>query len=204
MEETNLSGTVFIVDDDPLIRASLEASLTALGLQTEKFASAEQFLVYAGPHQVGCLLVDVRMPGMDGLQLQEELSRRNVPVSVIVMTGHADVDLAVRAMRNGALDILEKPFKRDKLLSKVSAALAVAKGKSEKIREAETVKGKMLALSLRERQVVDLLAAGKSNKEIAKSLGLSPRTVEVHRANAMEKLEVNSLAALILMTAKIA
>ena len=204
MEETNPTGTVFIVDDDPLIRASLEASLTALGLQTEKFASAEQFLVYAGPHQVGCLLVDVRMPGMDGLQLQEELSRRNVPVSVIVMTGHADVDLAVRAMRNGALDILEKPFKRDKLLSKVSAALAVAKGKSEKIREAETVKGKMLALSLRERQVVDLLAAGKSNKEIAKSLGLSPRTVEVHRANAMEKLEVNSLAALILMAAKIA
>jgi FixJ family two-component response regulator len=113
MAITQSSGTVFVVDDDPLIRASLEATLVSAGLRAEKFASAEQFLVYAGPHQKGCLLVDVRMPGMNGLELQEELTRRNVPVAVIIMTGHADVSLAVRAMKGGALDILEKPFKRD-------------------------------------------------------------------------------------------
>jgi two-component system response regulator FixJ len=202
--KTQLSGTVFIVDDDPLIRASLEATLTSVGLRTEKFASADQFLLYAGPHQVGCLLVDVRMPGMDGLQLQEELLRRNGAISVLIMTGHADVTLAVRAMKSGAVDILEKPFKRETLLAKISVALEIANQKSAGIEQSTAREAKLLTLTSREREVVILLAAGQSNKEIARNLNLSSRTVEVHRARAMEKLEVESLAALVLMTANIA
>jgi two-component system response regulator FixJ len=204
MDAAQYSGTVFIVDDDPLIRASLEATLTSVGIRAEKFASAEQFLVYAGHHQTGCLLVDIRMPGMDGLELQEELLRRNVPVSVIIMTGHADVPLAVRAMKSGALDILEKPFKRETLLSKISVALAIANEKFARLEQAEAIQAKVLTLTLRERQVVKLLAAGQSNKEIARTLNLSSRTVEIHRARAMEKLEVDNLPALVIMSANIA
>jgi two-component system response regulator FixJ len=194
-----LSGTVFIVDDDPLLRSSLEVTLNSAGLKTEKFASAAYFLTYLTPLHVGCLLVDLRMPGIDGLELQTELALRNAPISAIIMTGYADVALAVRAIKGGALDVLEKPFKRTQLLCQVASGLALAREKLARIRATETSRARLNALTDREREVVKLLLAGQTNKEIARALGLSPRTVEIHRARVMEKLDVSNLPALVRM-----
>ena len=199
MVSERLSGTVFIVDDDPLLRSSLEVTLNSVGLRTEKFASASYFLTCLTPLHVGCLLVDLRMPGIDGLELQTELTRRNAPISAIIMTGYADVALAVRAIRGGALDVLEKPFKRTQLLCQVASGLALAREKLAQIRATETSRARLDALTEREKEVVKLLLVGQTNKEIARALGLSPRTVEIHRARVMEKLDVSNLPALVRM-----
>lgn len=197
MVSERLSGTIFIVDDDPLVRSSLEITLNSVGLRTEKFASATHFLTYVTPLHVGCLLVDFRMPGIDGLELQAELTRQNAPISVIIMTGYADISLAVRAIKGGAVDVLEKPFKRAQLLSQIASGLATAQEKLARIRATETNRAKLGALTGREREVARLLIVGQTNKEIARALGLSPRTVEIHRARVMEKLDVSNLPALV-------
>ncbi len=193
--------TVFVVDDDALVRRSLEATLSLASFRVLQFASAQQFLAHISPDQLGCVLVDIRMPGMDGLALQEELSRRQSSLSVIIITGHADVPLAVRAIRAGALDVLEKPFSNDKLIGLVRAALAIAADKASQASLRDRLSHKLQSLSSRERDVLKLIVEGYSNKQIASALAISPRTVDIHRSRVMEKLEAGSLAELVRMTA---
>lgn len=197
MTSERMNGKVFIIDDDPLVRSSLEAVLSSAGFATEKFASASYFLTCTTPMHVGCVLADFRMPGIDGLQLQEELSRRNSPLSVIIITGYADVPLAVRAVKNGAFDLLEKPFKQSQLIAQVTTGITLSREKFLQIRAAEERQARLGGLTDREREVADLLIAGRTNREIAESLRLSPRTVEIHRAHLMEKLAVRNLPELL-------
>ena len=195
-------GTVYIVDDDSIVRSSIEATLASAGLRVEKFASAAHFLSCITALSGGCVLVDFRMPGIDGLELQEELKRRNSPLSVIILTGYADVPLAVRAIKNGALDILQKPFNRAQLLAEVASAIAISKEKFAQMQAMEQKLARLNALTNREREVANLLVVGRTNKEIAETLGLSFRTVEIHRAHVMEKLAVRNLPDLLRVTGK--
>jgi two-component system response regulator FixJ len=196
-------GSVFIVDDDALVRRSLQATLSLAGFNVVQFASAQQFLAQTTPDQSGCVLADVRMPGMDGLTLQEELFKRHSSMSVIIITGHADVPLAVRAMKAGALDVLEKPFSNEKLIARVNSALAIASDKATEASFRDRLSQKLQMLSDRERDVLKLVVEGYSNREIAQALAISQRTVDIHRARVMEKLEAGSLAELVRMTASI-
>lgn len=198
------AGKVFIVDDDPLVRSTLEHALGQAGIVSLKFASAEQLLLYIDGASVGCVVTDLRMPGMSGIELQEELVRRCCPLPVIVMTGFADVPLAVRAIKAGALDILQKPFKNEELFRQVRGALIIAEERASRTSERAAVKRQYDSLSVRESEVFCEIVLGHSNKEIAKKLGLSPRTVESHRARVMEKMQVESVAALIKKAAAIA
>ena len=188
---------VFVVDDDADARDSLCALLESAGVASEAHESARAFLDAYQPGRTACLIADVRMPDMDGLELQEELNRRNAGLPVIVVTGHADVPLAVRAMKAGAVDLIEKPFDDALLLASVKRALAKAQGAIEQATVVEAAKTRIASLSTRERQVLELLVAGQPNKIIAFELDISPRTVEIHRAHVMEKMEAKSLSDLV-------
>jgi two-component system response regulator FixJ len=189
--------TVFVVDDDAGARDSLCALLESAGVASEAHESARGFLAAYQPGRAGCLIADIRMPDMDGLELQEELNRRNAGLPVIVVTGHADVPLAVRAMKAGAVDLIEKPYDDDLLLATVRRALAQALSAREQAAAADSAKTRIANLSARERQVLELLVAGQPNKIIAFELDISPRTVEIHRAHVMEKMEARSLSDLV-------
>jgi two-component system response regulator FixJ len=185
--------TVCIVDDDAGLRRSLERLFRSVGWTAVSYETAFAFLAAVPDLTEGCILLDVRMPGMDGLELQEELKSQGFNLPVIVMTAKGDVETAVRAMKAGAVDFIEKPFSDDGLLGAIDAALTRARhptGNLEEMDAAERVAG----LSPRERQVLDALVAGRSNKQIAYDLGISPRTVEVHRAHMLERLGTRSLA----------
>lgn len=195
--------TVFVVDDDALVRRSLEVTLSLAGFRIVQFASAQHFLAQIAPDQSGCVVVDIRMPGMDGLALQEELSRRHAFMSVIIITGHADVPLAVRAMRAGAVDVLQKPISNEKLIAQIKSALAISAEKATEASLREKLSQKLKMLSDRERDVLRLVVEGYPNREIARALAISPRTVDIHRARVMEKLDAGSLAELVRMTAAI-
>lgn len=188
---------VFVVDDDADVRESLCALLESAGLAAEAHESARAFLDAYQPARPGCLIADIRMPDMDGLELQEELNRRSAGLPVIVVSGHADVPLAVRAMKAGAVDLIEKPYDGDRLLASVKRALAQALDAREQAAAAETAKARIASLSARERQVLELLVAGEPNKIIAFQLEISPRTVEIHRAHVMDKMEARSLSDLV-------
>lgn len=185
--------TVHVIDDDRAVRRSLECLLHAAGFEAIAHESAIDFLDKAAEASPGCLVVDVRMPGMDGLELQDRLNRLGFRVPVIVMTGHADVPAAVQAMKAGAVDFIEKPCDDQRLLAAVEQALAVSEWVARDRERAEAAE-RIAALSPRERQVLDGLQAGRANKMIAHDLGLSVRTVEVHRARMLARLGVRSLA----------
>lgn len=189
--------TVFIVDDEASIRDSLALLLRSVGLPSRGFADARTFLAEYEPDLPGCLLLDVRMPHLGGLELQEELNRRGVILPVIFMTAHGDVSMAVEAMRAGALDFLQKPFKDDELLRRVQAALAQDAGERERLRRQLDLRRRLESLTPREREVAQFIVAGKANKVIAAELGISERTVELHRAHAMQKLGARSVAQLV-------
>ena len=193
------SRTVFIVDDDAMVRRSLQVTLGLAGFDVVQFASARQFLEHSHPSQSGCALVDMRMPEMDGLELQEELTARCPFMSVIIITGHADVPLAVRAVKSGALDVLEKPFGNEKLLAQVKAALAISTAKVSNAQRKRDLERKFRKLSNRERDVMKLVVEGYSNRDIAVALDLSPRTVDVHRARVMKKVGAESVVELVRM-----
>ena len=187
--------TVYVVDDEPTIRDSLAMLLRSVGLQSRTFASAKDFL---GGYQRGlpaCLVADVRMPGMSGLELQEALRATDSALPVIIITGHGDITMAVRAMKAGAADFIEKPFNEQVLIDAVHRALAqqqpAAAPPSASRAELEA---RVVTLTPRERDVFLLIAEGRPNKVVATRLGLSTRTVEVHRAKVMEKLQARSLA----------
>jgi FixJ family two-component response regulator len=188
---------VFVVDDDRAMRESLRWLLESVGLTVRTYANAADFLREYEPTQAGCLVLDVRMPGMSGLDLQAELGRRGAGLPTIVVTGHAEVPMAVRAVKAGAVDFIEKPFSDQLLLDRVRQALEIDRLEREVRRRREEARRRLESLTAREREVLTLVAAGKANKEIAAELGLSPKTVEVHRAHVMSKMSVDSLAELI-------
>ncbi|TCH99501.1 response regulator [Roseococcus sp. SYP-B2431] len=191
-----MNRVVHVVDDDTAVRRSLAMLLRSTGHQVETYGSAEALLQTAeapGGLAQGCIVLDVRMPGMDGLLLMEVLSRRGIRLPVVVVTGHGDIPLAVRAMRAGALDFVEKPYAEERILEAVGSALASSRQVDRQRLLAAQAQAKVGALSPREREVLAALMEGKANKVIGFELGISPRTVEVHRANLMEKLGVRSL-----------
>ncbi|AIQ93634.1 Two-component nitrogen fixation transcriptional regulator FixJ [Methylobacterium oryzae CBMB20] len=187
-----------IVDDDLAVRQSLAFLLATDGLAVQVHDSATAFLA-AGTDRVGCIVTDVRMPDIDGVELLHRLRQRGRMPPVIVMTGHADVALAVEAMKAGAVDFIEKPFDDDVLLASIRSALARADRARTRDAEGDAVRARLAALSERERQVLEGLVAGKANKVIGLDLGISPRTVEIYRANVMSKLQAGSLSELVRM-----
>lgn len=188
---------VYIVDDDDAVRDSLSVLLEAIGHRVQTFSLAREFLDAAPTLPVGCLIVDIRMPEMDGLELQRHLSERSLCFPMIMITGHGDVPLAVRAMKAGALDFIEKPFATPTILASVEAVLAHIKSAGQQDPVAQAARGKLDLLSPREREVLEGLLAGLPNKTIAYDLAISPRTVEIHRARVMDKMGARSLSELI-------
>jgi FixJ family two-component response regulator len=191
---------VCVVDDDAAARSSLRLLLKSLGLAAAAYESAAEFLASYDPQQPGCLLLDIRMAGMSGLELQQILNRRGCIAPVIFITGHADVPMAVEAMQQGAFDFLQKPFRDQELLDRVQRAIAKDHDIREQLRGNETIRHRFDSLTAREHDVLELVAAGAPNKIIAHKLGISQRTVEIHRARVMEKMNAESLAHLVHMT----
>jgi two-component system response regulator FixJ len=193
------SSLVLVVDDDEAVRGSLKLLLKSAGLTACAYPSAAEFLAAHDDGQPGCLLLDIRMPGMSGLELQDELNRRGAIIPIIFITGHADVPMAVEAMRRGAMDFLQKPFRDEDLIDRVNRALARDRDNRGQLEARDAIRGRMARLTPRESQVLRLLATGKSNKQMAGNLGVSQRTVEIHRAHLMHKTEATSVAQLVRM-----
>lgn len=185
---------VHLVDDDEAIRRSVGFALKTSGFQVRSYENGVEILKSAPDLERGCILLDIRMPGMDGLEVQEALKAKGVTLPVIIMTGHGDVNLAVRAMKAGALDFIEKPFEKVVLLAAIEHAMGRLKQSAETLRDASEAATRLQRLTPRERDVLEGLAKGLPNKSIAYDLGISPRTVEIHRANLMDKLGVKSLS----------
>jgi two-component system, LuxR family, response regulator FixJ len=190
---------VHVVDDDEAVRDSLSLLLESAGLTVRTYDSATTFLTALPNLAAGCVLTDVRMPGLDGLELQRRLTQLGVRLPVIVMTGHGDVPIAVAALKAGASDFIEKPFDDVQLLAAISSALAASQRKLDEASAVAQITARIASLTPREREVLDRLVAGQPNKMIAYDLGSSPRTVEVHRARVMEKMGVRSLPELVRM-----
>jgi two-component system response regulator FixJ len=185
---------VHLVDDDEAIRRSVGFMLKTSGFHVRTYESGIEFLKGAGHIEPGCILLDIRMPGMDGLEVQAALREKGVTLPVIIMTGHGDVSLAVQAMKAGAVDFIEKPFEKAVLLSAIEHAVERLQKSAANQDRADEAAVRLQALTPREREVLDGLAKGLPNKTIAYDLGISPRTVEIHRANVMSKLCVRSLS----------
>ena len=189
--------TVFIVEDDAAVRDSLALLLGLKGYRTQSFTCAEDFLGVYHDAWAGCVLLDVQMPGMNGLELQAALREKGIALPIIVITAHGDVPTVRTALKSGAVDFLEKPVDPDALLAAVRTALDADTAQRRAAREAAQTKRQLDVLTARERQVMELVANGRHNREIATALGISPRTVEVHKARVMEKLQVRSVPELV-------
>ena len=196
--------TVFVVDDDEAVRDSLKLLLKSAGIVAATSASAQEFLSTYDPVQSGCLVLDVRMPGMSGLEMQHELNLRGVMIPVIFITGHGDIPMAVEAMQQGAFEFLQKPFRDSELLDRVQRALTRDQEQRARLRHTDKIRERLALLSPREREVLDLVTKGKANKMVAGDLGVSQRTVEIHRAHVMQKMEAGSLAELVRMMMTVA
>ena len=188
---------VYVVDDDEAVRDSLTLLLKAVGLASQTFSSAAEFLNHYDPEQHGCLVADIRMPGMSGLDLQDELNRGGAQIPLIFITGHGDVPMAVDAMKSGALDFIEKPFRDQDLLDRVQQALAWDKERRIENLKTLAIRERLATLTPRETEVMECVVQGQANKVIAMDLGVSQRTVEIHRARVMEKMAVRSVAKLV-------
>jgi two-component system response regulator FixJ len=192
-------AVVHVIDDDDAVRESLAFLLETADYAVRAYESATAFLAEVDQAQPGCIITDVRMPGMTGLELVRTLNERGSTMPVIVITGHGDVPLAVEAMREGVVDFIEKPFSDDTILGSLSTAFARSRGQSAQVGERTEIRKRLASLSGRERQVLDGLLAGQANKVVAIELGISPRTVEVYRANLMSKMQAGSLSELVRM-----
>lgn len=188
------SKLVHIVDDEEPVRRSLDFLLRTAGYRVEKWSDGESFLKGAEPSEHACVLLDVRMPGMDGLQVQAEMRTRGFNLPVVVLTGHGDIGTAVQAMQGGAIDFLEKPFERDSLLEAIETGFAQLSDQAAQREREQWARTRIALLTQREEEVLEGLACGYPNKTIAYDLGISSRTVEVYRANAMSKLQVSNFA----------
>jgi two-component system, LuxR family, response regulator FixJ len=191
-------AVVYVVDDDDAVRDSLSALLESAGYRVAAFESGDAFLrgeaVAAAKSGVGCIVSDIRMPGIDGLQLQEALNARQVLLPLLFITGHGDVPMAVHALKAGAADFIEKPFDETTLLGSIQRAVELSQATQRHEQEAAEIRLRMDELTQRERKVMVCLAQGKQNKVVALELGISPRTVEIHRARVMEKMAARSLS----------
>lgn len=194
---TNPQECVFIIDDDASIRDSLGLLLGINNRRTQSFASADDFLSVCQPDWSGCILLDIRMPGTDGLALQANLRERGIALPIIFMTAHGDVPTVRTALKAGAVDYLEKPVDPDALLLAVQAALDIDTGQREKVQRTDQSERRLSTLTPREREVLELVVKGQQYRQIASALGISPRTVEVHRARLMEKLGVRNISELV-------
>ena len=190
---------IYVIDDDEAVRQSLEFLLKTAGINVRGFESATDFLKLLPQVNSGCIITDVRMPGISGIDLLRHVKEAHADIPVIVITGHGEISLAVEAMKIGAIDFLEKPFDDDQLIAAVRAALSRDANAAKRKAELGDIHDKLAALSNRERQVLDGLVAGNANKTIAFDLGISPRTVEIYRANLMTKMTANSLSDLVRM-----
>lgn len=196
------ASTVFVVDDDAAVRKALTRSLSKRGYRVETFASAEAFLDAYRPEQPGCLVLDVRMPGMSGLELQDQLSARQCVLPVLFITGHGDIPMSVRAIKNGAIEFLEKPYRLESLLERIDEAMAQVDRLRAEASQHAAVRERFARLTEREREVMRLLTADgadASNKVVARQLGISHRTVDDHRARVMAKMQARSFAELVTM-----
>ena len=192
--QSDKKPTVFIVDDDAAIRFAMQALMDSVNLNHEIFESGDEFLEKITEQRPGCLVLDIRMPGLGGLELQEELIKRGNTLPIIFITGHGDVPMAVEAMQKGAVDFIQKPFRDQELLDRIREALATDEERREEQQQHAEVNQRLDRLTNREREVFDLVVTGKPNKVIAYELGVSQRTVEIHRARVMEKMQARSLA----------
>jgi FixJ family two-component response regulator len=193
------SPIVFVVDDDEAVRSSLRLLLKSVGLVPNALGSAREFLDKYDPAQPGCLVLDVRMPEMSGLELQEQLNRQGAVIPVIFITGHGDVPMAVEAMQAGAFDFLQKPFRDQDLIDRIQRALEKDRSNRAVLAERTLIRERLESLTPREREVLTMVSSGKPNKIMAADLGVSQRTVEIHRARVMEKMGASSLAQLVRM-----
>jgi len=200
MEKDN--PVVFVVDDDEAICESLRLLIADIGLEVRTFTSARQFLEEYDPSHPGCLVLDVRMSGISGLELQARLNEMGVHIPTIIITGHADVPMAVEAMKAGATDFIEKPFRDQVLLDSIQKAVDLDLRVRRQRQEHQDIQSRIQLLTQREREVMDRLVAGKSHKNIAFDLGISQKTVDFHRANILDKIGVGSVVELVRLTQK--
>lgn len=197
MNESDRQSTVFVVEDDEAMRDSIQWLLESANLGSSMFGCAFDFLESCNPEQEGCLLLDVRMPDMSGMELLEELKPRGITLPVIIITGHGDVPMAVRALKHGAFDFVQKPFNAEELLDRVYTALRLDQENRQRSSETNQRRAHYAILTDREKEVAGLIAAGNSSKLVAIQLGISPKTVDIHRANIMRKLNVRTIAEII-------
>jgi two-component system, LuxR family, response regulator FixJ len=198
-KETKRKPVIYIVDDDDGMRRALTVLMTTVGYQPAAFARPAEFLAKYDPNQASCLVLDVRMPEMSGLEVQQQLNRNGAMLPVILITGHGDIPMAVQAMKDGAFDFLQKPFRDQDLLDRINAALKQDAQNRESVDRLADLRQRSASLTPREREVLGHVVDGKANKVIAIDLGLSERTVEIHRANVMEKMDARSVAHLVKM-----
>lgn len=198
-KETKRKPVVYIVDDDDGMRRALTILITTVGYQPVAFAKPSEFLAKYDPAQPSCLVLDVRMPEMSGLEVQQQLNKSGSMLPVILVSGHGDIPMAVQAMKDGAFDFLQKPFRDQELIDRINGALKLDAQNRESVDRLADLKSRQESLTPREREVLALVVDGKANKVIAIDLGLSERTVEIHRANVMEKMGARSVAHLVKM-----
>ena len=199
---TSFDATVFVVDDDPLIRDALEQLIKSVGLKAYSFSSAREFLEKDLPDEPSCLILDIRMPGLSGLDLQDELAKRGFTIPVIFITGHGTVPMSVRAMKAGAVDFLQKPFEDQELLDAINNAIEQNRQTRKEQAEIGQIKRLVESLTPREHEVLVLVTAGMLNKQIAYDLKLSENTVKTHRTHIMQKMKVESIADLVRIVEK--
>ena len=192
-----MEPVVHVVDDDPSLLKSLRWLLESVGLTVATFKSAQDFLADFDPAQPGCVLLDVRMPGMSGLELHQDLKSRNIPIPIIVFTGHGDVAMAVQCMKDGAFDFIEKPYNEQELVDRINDAIELDRRTRRESAEREEAIARIAHLTPREREVMDLIVEGLANKQMAARLGISEKTIEVHRSRAKTKLGADSVAELV-------
>lgn len=190
---------VFVVDDDPAVLDALEELIDSVGLSVKSFSSAQAFLEAYDPDQPGCLILDIRMPGMDGLELQQRLKGEGIDIPIIFLSGHADVPIAVRAVQAGAFDFVEKPFREQSLLDSIKRAITLHQELRRRRSNRDMVLARLASLTDREREVLDLVIEGKTSKAIANELDRSHKTIDQHRAKILEKMQAENVASLVRM-----
>jgi FixJ family two-component response regulator len=198
-----IEGTVFVIDDDDSVRRALHRLIRSVGLEVETFASAQEFLDCDPPYGPACIVTDIRMPGLSGLDLQQELARTGRSVPIIFMTGHGTVPMSVRAMKAGAVDFLQKPVDEQSLLDAIHQALERGSRERQEQDHKEEIQARAATLTVREREVFELVVSGLLNKQVAAELGASEKTIKVHRARVMHKMQADSLADLVRMAERL-